>query len=309
MIAKRFFQSIQGNFQSEKARDRGRSEFGLSLLIPAYNASATIGITLISAVLFKPKNSEILVYLDGGSTQSRFMSYAESKNWVKIFKSTETRGLPFGLNFLISKSTKDVVARLDHDDIALPFHLSKSLRLIKKDQLDIVFSNAILFGSGLRFLPFLPQTPFSIKVNHSAKFLAIENPFVHPTMVARKSSILALGGYRDTVGEDYELWLRASLAGLKIAKLRGFGVLYRLHAGQMTSHSNFLERVATNRNIMEHRRALMKSLGYDVTEDSLDEVAQTIEAELEKNNFGFLCHNRMRRFSLMFASKFLSTKK
>lgn len=299
----------QNTYQTRKAIGRDSSQSGLSLIIPAYNASATIGITLISAVLFKPRNSEILVYIDGGSTQSRFMSYAESRNWVKVFRSSETKGLSHGLNLLISKSTKDFIARLDHDDLTLPFQQSKALRLIKKDRLDIVFSNAVLFGSGLRFLPFLPQTPFSIRANDSARFLAIENPFVHPTMVARKSSILDLGGYRNTIGEDYELWLRASLAGLRISKLRGFGVLYRLHAGQMTSDSNFSPLVSTNSDIREHRRKLMLILGYKVTEESIDEVAQKISMELEKSNFGFRWHNRVRRMTLMFSSKFLSPKK
>lgn len=309
MTAKNPHQPIQGEFQARKGTGRQKSQFGLSLIIPAYNASATIGMTLISAVLFKPSNSEILVYVDGGSTQSRFMSYAESKNWIKIFKSSETRGLPFGLNLLISKSTRDVIARLDHDDLVLPFQLNKALRLIKKDKLDIVFSNAILFGRGLRLLPVLPQTPFSIRARESARFLAIENPFVHPTMVARKSSILELGGYKNTIAEDYELWLRASLQGLKIAKLNGFGVLYRLHAGQMTSQSNFSNLVSTDREIRNHRKALMVSLGYKVTDESFDEVVRTIGTELEKHNFGFRWHNRMRRISLMLAIKLFSTKK
>jgi glycosyltransferase involved in cell wall biosynthesis len=309
MMPKPFLRSTQDEYQTPRGNRRDRSQSGLSLIIPAYNASATIGITLMSAVLFKPRNSEILVYIDGGSTQSRFMSYAASKNWIKIFRSSETKGLSHGLNILISKSTKNVIARLDHDDVMLPFQLSKALRIIKKGKLDIVFSNAVLFGSGLRFLPFLPQTPFSIRANDSARFLAIENPFVHPTMVARKSSILDLGGYRNTIGEDYELWLRASLAGLRISKLRGFGVLYRLHAGQMTSDSNFSPLVATNSDIREHRRKLMLSLGYKVTEESIDEVAQKISMELERSNFGFRWHNWVRRMTLIFSNKFLSPKK
>jgi glycosyltransferase involved in cell wall biosynthesis len=263
----------------------------------------------LSAILFKPKDSEILVYIDGGSTQSRFMEYADSKSWIKIYRSSETRGLSYGLNFLISKSTKDVVARLDHDDIALPFQLDRSLRLITRNKVDIAFSNAILFGRGLRYLPFLPQTPYAISVNDSSTFLAIENPFVHPTMVGRKSSILGLGGYRNTIAEDYELWLRASLAGLRIARLRGYGVLYRLHAGQMTSQSSFKDNVSTDPEIRNHRKAIISRLGYMVTDSSLDKVAQMIRSDLEKNKLGFRVDSWMRRTLSLFASSKSLTKK
>jgi hypothetical protein len=44
--------------------------------------------------------------------------------------------------------------------------------------------------------------------------LFVESPLCHPSVMARREALLAVGGYRDIDGpEDYDLWLRLARAG------------------------------------------------------------------------------------------------
>jgi glycosyltransferase involved in cell wall biosynthesis len=57
----------------------------------------------------------------------------------------------------------------------------------------------------------------------------LRNPFAHPTVVTRRSLILAAGGYRDFFHlEDYDLWVRMLQGGAKAANLPEPLVDYRV---------------------------------------------------------------------------------
>src|SRR5690625_874160 len=58
-------------------------------------------------------------------------------------------------------------------------------------------------------------------------------PFHHPTMVLRRSTALAVGGYRDLpLLEDYWLWERMMLGGAQMANLSEVLVDYRVDEDQ-----------------------------------------------------------------------------
>lgn len=276
MILNTFFSPRRGSTNSDANR--------ISILIPAYNASSTIGATLISVLMARPHGSEVLVYLDGDSTTSQIMSFAEKKGWIKVFRGRDRQGIANALNYLISKSAHSMVARVDSDDLVLPWHFKHASRQMLKKQLDFVFSNSFLWKTFL----FLPQIPFGISPNIASKFLIIKNPFVQSTMIASRSAIISLGGYKEIIAEDYELWLRASLAGFRLGKLNSYGVIYRIHQGQVTSANGYQDLVDSNPDIHALRLALLRSTG-DQTLDGLPFQIQKrhLSSYLLNNHLGF----------------------
>jgi glycosyltransferase involved in cell wall biosynthesis len=169
----------------------------VSILIPAKNASKTIGAALISAFITKPRGGEIVVLLDGNDTKSKVLDYFENLKSVRLYTSSKALGITGARNYLLSQAKSEIVSWLDADDVALPFRYGKTLRSIEKGRIDLSFSHSIIFGKRLRRVPFLPQFPFPISAELSPFFLWQGNPFVQSTMVARKSAIHAVGGYRD----------------------------------------------------------------------------------------------------------------
>jgi glycosyltransferase involved in cell wall biosynthesis len=260
---------------------------GLSILIPAYSASRTIGATLVSAIIFKPKGSEILVYLDGDGTKSKILDLAERKKLIRVFKGAKRSGPASAMNFLLDKASNSVVSRLDADDIILPFYWARALRVIQKGKSELVFSSAILFGENLRILPILPQLPYSIKPELVGHFLSIANPFVQSTMVALKASLVNVGGYRDGVAEDYELWLRSALSGITISRLGGFGVLYRLHSGQLTSHPNYAAQVELNKNLVYQRSTIRALISRQEAVPNIGLTEHQLLSLLRRSSVGF----------------------
>ena len=64
--------------------------------------------------------------------------------------------------------------------------------------------------------------------------LLLTNPVCHPTMLATREIIDRVGGYRAVPAEDYDLWMRVASAGGRIRRLAAWGLLYRIHLGQVT---------------------------------------------------------------------------
>jgi hypothetical protein len=80
----------------------------------------------------------------------------------------------------------------------------------------------------------MPSAP--IGLNHTAISLSllIENPLSHITLDARRDSIMSVGGYRNTLAEDYDLWLR-TIDQFSFAKRPIPTAMYRIHRAQSTA--------------------------------------------------------------------------
>jgi GT2 family glycosyltransferase len=67
---------------------------------------------------------------------------------------------------------------------------------------------------------------------------------VHPSVMYRKSAVLAVGGYREgyIYVEDIDLWYRLVYSGYKISNVPKFLLKYRYHAGS-TAHQARLNAV------------------------------------------------------------------
>ncbi len=232
----------------------------LSILIPAHKASKTIALALVSAIITKPSGSEILVLLDGDNTKSKTLKLFENYGIVRVFRTDQALGVAQARNFLIGQAQAELISWLDADDIALPFRYGFAVRSIERAEFDVAFSSSIIFGKRLRVLPILPQVPYRISSELSPLFLWLANPFVQSTMVARKSAILAVGGYRDCAAEDYDLWMRLIVDGRKLVRRRGYGVLYRLHDSQITAETEHGERVHSDVLIRQSKLELGKTI-------------------------------------------------
>lgn len=276
----------------------------ISILIAAKNASKTISAALLSAVITRPRGSEIVVLLDGNDTESKALNYFEKLKIVRVYRSNKVLGISGARNFLLSKAKSDVISWIDADDIALPCRYGKSLRSIEQGGSDLCFSHSIIFGKRLKGVPILPQFPLRIGAELSPFFLWQANPFVQSTTVARKSAILAVGGYRDCApAEDYDLWMRLATKGFRLTRRHGYGVLYRLHHSQITSSPTREDTVLKDRFLVESHQALTRTISNSVHLSKEGSLTSQVDTMLRRRSIGYRMQEKIFRGFLDSARK------
>ncbi|MET3962993.1 GT2 family glycosyltransferase [Marmoricola sp. OAE513] len=148
---------------------------------------------------------------------------------VKHLELAENLGLGPALDAGLAASSHEVVARMDSDDVSRPDRFARQLPLIEAGA-DIVGSGLIEFGSSIEDVVGTrtpPTDPDEIR-----RVIRFRDPFNHPTVVYRRSAVLAAGGYTDmALLEDYLLFTRMVEGGAVPANLAEPLVYYRVGDG------------------------------------------------------------------------------
>ena len=228
----------------------------LSVILPVHNAQQTIRTAVRSTLRAMPANSELLVLMDACTDRTAKVLDEFSDSRLRVINSTKNLGVSGALNALLAEAKGHLVARMDADDICLPWRFRVQLRYQKRFGADFVFSNAVLFGSQLKPFGFLAQMPLGLKPRQIEMALIFANPFVHPSMLAKRGVLSELGGYTTSAAEDYELWLRACLAGKSMVRTPNYGLLYRVHSGQLTQQGTWQQKFKSDQILETSQRRL-----------------------------------------------------
>ncbi len=231
----------------------------ISVLLPVFNGQDTLNLALQSTLRALGNQDELLVFIQGPNLDGYRVGEIKDERLI-VFYQDQAEGIAQALNYLGKKAKGEYVARMDQDDICLKSRFRKQLKVLKRERYDFVFANAVLFGKQIRPFGFMPQLPYRLNSPTSNLLLAFQNPFVHPTMLAKKSALETLGYFRPCIAEDYDLWLRAASRGFKLGKMRSYGILYRVHRGQFSQTENFNTRVDRDASVSESRKELITSL-------------------------------------------------
>ncbi len=241
----------------------------ISVILPALDAESTLLAAASSALKSLGSDDELLILIQS-QNPSGYKLHELDDPRVKIFFKQEACGVHRALNYLLAQSTGEYIGRMDADDVCSRVRFNAQLRYLERTNSDFVFSSAVLFGKRARPFGFLPLLPYALSPDQSKLYLAIENPLVHPTMLARRKVMTELGGYRPAVAEDYDLWLRAAAKGYKIRKSARFLLYYRLHENQLTREKTFGLRVSQDPLIAEARKNLRQVLTAEGKLTSID---------------------------------------
>lgn len=138
-------------------------------------------------------------------------------------------GLAVALQEGLEKCAHEIVARADADDVCEPERFEVQVPMIAGG-LDLVGSALAEFSDDETVVEAVrrrPTEPDAIR-----RFAAQQNPFNHPSVVYRRSAVLAAGGYQELrLMEDYWLWARMLVDGAAVANVEQALVRYRTGAG------------------------------------------------------------------------------
>lgn len=202
-------------------------------LIPVKNGMPYLPETLESILQETYPNRSVLVW-DNGSTDG---TLEELERWIPSrIPGKIVRDRPLGLGAclaaMVEMADSEFLARIDADDLTYPDRLEKQVRfMLENPKVGVVGSQAFLMddeGRYTREVTYQNDDP-------SIHWGAIWRPDLwHPSVLFRKSVVLAAGNYRDCRPyEDHELWRRMSM----ICELRNLPenlVKRREHAASIT---------------------------------------------------------------------------
>ncbi|MGO1319451.1 MAG: glycosyltransferase family 2 protein, partial [Galactobacter sp.] len=162
----------------------------LSVLMPAFNAQATVLPAVRSTLRALPRDAELVV-LDDGSTDdtARVLSQLGDRRLRVLSRAND--GVASGLNLLLQETDSDYIARMDADDLVLPGRFRRQLAAAR-DGADAVFTTVVTWNQH----KLTPPRPSAILPQDFGLHLLLTNPVAHSTLLARREAVDRVGGYR-----------------------------------------------------------------------------------------------------------------
>jgi glycosyltransferase involved in cell wall biosynthesis len=209
----------------------------VSVIMPVRNGGRYLREAVASILSQTLGNLELLL-VDDRSSDGAIGGLDMPDQRLKLM-STTGNGVVDAFNHGMRQAKGRYIARMDADDVALENRLQAQLSYLHSSP-DIGISGAcveIFSEGGIEKGNRLYQewlnsvrTPGEIR-----RQLFIESPVPNPTAVFRRDALLDLGGYRDTEWpEDYDLFLRADRAGIRMGKPDGILLRWREHGKSLT---------------------------------------------------------------------------
>lgn len=200
----------------------------VSVVIPAYNAAATIEAAIRSVLHQSCRDMEVIVVDDGSTdgTAERAQAFGDRVRYVR----QERAGPGPARNRGVAEARGAYVALLDADDLWLPRKLEIQLSVFQREpDVDAVQCSAYLVNDALEVVEARACRPDQ---DTYLDILLLRNlPALCSTLLVRKRHLEAVGGFAaDLTEEVWELACRLTRHGT-LRSVPEFLVLYRQHPG------------------------------------------------------------------------------
>ncbi len=212
----------------------------VSVLMPVRNEVSYLPAALDSLYRQTLANWELIAVDDGSSDATPQILAAAASHDVRVrVIRREGGGLVAALNAGLEACRAPLLARLDGDDICHPRRLElQAAYLEAHPDAGLVACNFRHFPrTGLKQGMVDYESWQNSLTGHPAiiRDLFVESPFVHPSIMTRRTIMEDLGGYHDSGWpEDYDLWLRMAAAGVQFARLPHRLLFWRDHPERAT---------------------------------------------------------------------------
>ena len=213
-----------------------------TILLPLYNGSNFLIRSIGNLCKIAGPEDEILI-IDDGSTdigKQEIEAICEIDSRI-IVHFCEHRGLVETLNYGIQIASHEFIARADIDDTYDQRRITLQVEyLTEHPDVSAVFSDYEMVSSSGKSLGLFPS---AISPELTAFSLLNSQRTAHPSVMYRKSAVIAVGGYlpEDFPAEDLALWIRIIEKG-KIASLPLVLLNYTIHNASITQSKQELMR-------------------------------------------------------------------
>lgn len=212
----------------------------VSVVMSVYNGEKYLR-EAVDSILDQTFNDFEFIIINDGSTD-KTQEILDTYNDQRIVLVTQDNmGLTKSLNKGISVARGCYIARQDADDVSMPRRLEEQIGFLEKNgtaaligsEAEIIDEAAVKLG-----LMEYPSDNGTIK-----KEIRRYNCFCHGSVIFKKDSFLAIGGYREffQTAQDYDLWLRF-VERYEASNLKATLYRYRFNSESLTFSKVLLQR-------------------------------------------------------------------
>lgn len=203
----------------------------IAVVMAAHNAQDYIAAAMESILAQTYSDFEFIIVENASddSTWDIINSYTDER--IRAFQ-TPLKQLSYNLNFGISHTFAEYIARMDCDDVALPERLK-----IQAEFLDANPGTGVV-GSAFRIFGGSEKQNKTITMPQTDKQIRKAMPFrfclCHPSVMFRRETVVNIGGYQgNRFCQDLDLWLRLSRdKTVRFANIPRVLLQYRIHPAQ-----------------------------------------------------------------------------
>jgi len=207
----------------------------VSIIIPYYNTGMYLPDALASLKAFKQHpvyTCEIIIINDGSTDANSIALLNELKKDDYVIINIKHKGAAAARNAGLEASTGDYILFLDSDNKLHDVFINKGIPILKNTNADIVYGNALFFGTSTRLL--FKQAEF-----HMPTMLA--RNYIDVCCLMKRRVWETIGGFDEEKTlklEDWEYWIRAAKAGFKFHYADEIFYDYRVHPQSNTNSIN-----------------------------------------------------------------------
>jgi len=209
----------------------------VSVCIPTHNGGRFVAEAVASVLAQDGVDMEVLVVDDASQddTLDIVRSFADPR--IRIHRNEERRGIPGNWNRCLEIASGDFINIFHQDDVMLPGNLESKAGLLASDpSVSFVHSAIELLvepSAEEQAGHWVDRSDRDFTADGQAYFRKLylsDNLICAPAVVARRRSLVDLGGFDESVGftPDYEMWLRLCVEG-RVGFLSRPLIRYRWH--------------------------------------------------------------------------------
>lgn len=218
----------------------------ISIILPVYNGGTFLKLSVESVLNQNFKNFELLIIDDSSTDGSREYLDGLMDKRIVYFKNKTNKGLFFNLNFLVEKSTTNLIKLWAQDDIMFSNCLGTIIDFHRKyPELSFSYSGCTIIDEFGKVIinSIIDNTPEIVDFNLHARIAFYTGSIAGniANVCINKQKLILVGTFDESmkISGDFDMWVKLSKKG-DIGYIKENIIYLRNHVGQLSRKSDYL---------------------------------------------------------------------
>jgi len=277
----------------------------VSVVIPAYQCAQYIGQAIQSVLDQSFREYEIIVVNDGSPDTPELEEALQPFSELVRYFRQETRGPAGARNAGVRQARGKYLAFLDSDDYWSPKHLARLVAMLEeKPELDLAYCDCVLLKNNRPYMRAFKLQPQAKEVTFEA-LLAEDCAISTSSTLVRREALLAAGLFDEAYlrCEDFDMWLRLSFRGARMAYHPDAEVYHRINEIGLSANRQAMlqdlvrvyKKTEATLPLSPRQRVIIHDM---VAQAEAEDAIEQLKTSLERKDFHEARHAATRAYEI-----------